>query len=298
MIHLPIADIEVFFLWPLLAAFLIAMLSSTAGVTGAFLLLPFQISVLGFQGPSVSATNHLYNIFGGPGGIIRFIKEKRFVAPLAIVLLCGTAPGIILGVFLRILLISDPKPFKIFVGIILLLLALVLIFRPNKGSTSSNSTIDIKKGVIINSFTLSKIKYDFSGSTFTANVPVIFFFSLIVGLVSGAYGIGGGVFTSAFLVAICRLPIHTTAAATMLSTFFSSLFGVLSFVLLPILLPGLLEPASPDWLLGFLLGIGGFFGTYTGARLQKYLPGRTIRYILAVLMFLVAFKYGYETLMK
>jgi len=32
-----------------------------AGISGAFLLLPFQMSVLGFSTPSVSATNFLYN---------------------------------------------------------------------------------------------------------------------------------------------------------------------------------------------------------------------------------------------
>ena len=42
-----------------LAAFVISFLSATAGLTGAFLLLPFQISVLGLGAPSVSATNHL-----------------------------------------------------------------------------------------------------------------------------------------------------------------------------------------------------------------------------------------------
>ncbi len=296
MIHLPVADIEIFFLWPVLAAFFIAMLSSTAGVTGAFLLLPFQVSVLGFQGPSVSATNHLYNIVGGPGGILRYIKEKRFVAPLAIVLLAGTAPGIILGVYLRLILISDPKPFKIFVGIVLLFLAVILIFKPGKDKGSSNYTNNFRQGVNITRFSPAKIEYDFSGSQFSVNVPVVFLLSLVVGLISGAYGIGGGVFTSAFLIAVCRLPIHTTAAATMLATFFSSLMGVLSFVVLPMILPGILEPASPDWLLGLLLGIGGFLGTYTGARLQKFLPGRTIRYILIVLMLLVAIKYGFETL--
>jgi hypothetical protein len=41
-----------------------------AGISGAFLILPFQMSVLGFVTPSVSATNFLYNVVGTPGGIL------------------------------------------------------------------------------------------------------------------------------------------------------------------------------------------------------------------------------------
>jgi len=41
----------------LLAAFLISALTTPAGISGAVLLLPFQVSVLGMPGPSVTPTN-------------------------------------------------------------------------------------------------------------------------------------------------------------------------------------------------------------------------------------------------
>src|SRR5215208_4901432 len=60
--------VEVNPLLPLRVAFLISALTAPAGVSGAFLLLPFQVSVLGFTSPAVSPTNLVYNIFATPGG--------------------------------------------------------------------------------------------------------------------------------------------------------------------------------------------------------------------------------------
>src|SRR6202162_4221233 len=45
----------------LLAAFVIAVLATPAGISGAVLLLPFQVSVLGTPSPAVPPTNLLYN---------------------------------------------------------------------------------------------------------------------------------------------------------------------------------------------------------------------------------------------
>ena len=50
------------------------MYPSFPNSSGAFRLLPLQVSVLGFTGPTVSATNHFYNVFAGIGGPIRFLR--------------------------------------------------------------------------------------------------------------------------------------------------------------------------------------------------------------------------------
>jgi uncharacterized membrane protein YfcA len=45
----------------LAAAFAIAVPATPAGISGAVLLLPFQVSVLGTPSPAVTPTNLLYN---------------------------------------------------------------------------------------------------------------------------------------------------------------------------------------------------------------------------------------------
>jgi len=77
----PVSGVEISPLIPPLTALAISFFTSMAGVSGAFLLLPFQVSVLGFSSPAVSPTNLFYNIVGIPGGVYRYIREGRMCGP-------------------------------------------------------------------------------------------------------------------------------------------------------------------------------------------------------------------------
>jgi uncharacterized protein len=57
-ITFPIAGIETWFFIPPAVALGISFFTSIAGISGAFLLTPFQVSVLGFVSPSVTATRY------------------------------------------------------------------------------------------------------------------------------------------------------------------------------------------------------------------------------------------------
>jgi uncharacterized membrane protein YfcA len=132
----PISGVETNFFFPPLVAFVISFFTSMGGVTGAFLLLPFQMSVLGFTSPSVSATNFLYNIVGTPGGIVSYIREQRMVWPLAGLITIGTLPGVLIGYYVRVLYLPDPKLFKLFVGLVLLYIGLRLFKSTGKKKAS------------------------------------------------------------------------------------------------------------------------------------------------------------------
>ncbi len=49
-------------------AFLLALVTTPAGVSGAVLLLPMQLSVLHVPSPAVTPTNLLFNVFAVPVG--------------------------------------------------------------------------------------------------------------------------------------------------------------------------------------------------------------------------------------
>ena len=53
-------------------AFAIAQVTTPAGVSGAVLLLPVQISILNVPSPGVTPTNLLYNVIATPGGLWRY----------------------------------------------------------------------------------------------------------------------------------------------------------------------------------------------------------------------------------
>ena len=103
----------------IVAAFLISLVCSTVGVSGAFLLLPVQVLVLGSTAPSISSTNQLFNILATPAGILRFLREGRMLWPLALLLCAGTLPGLFLGLYLRTGLLAGARAFTIFAAAVL-----------------------------------------------------------------------------------------------------------------------------------------------------------------------------------
>ncbi len=290
--YFPVADINLSPFIPPLVACVISFFTSMAGVSGAFLLLPFQVSVLGFTSPAVSSTNHLFNIIAIPGGIYRFIKEGRMLWPLTWLVVIGTLPGVVAGVFIRITYLPSPQAFKIFVGLVLLYIGIKLCLDliqkkspPNAHDTSSDFTIS---NVILS---IKSLRYRFNGIDYEVNTASVTCLSLIVGLIGGIYGIGGGAIIAPFFVTIYKLPIHTVAGASLMGTFITSAFGVLIFQLLSTFSFSSTQHIAPDYRLGILFGLGGIVGIYLGARAQRFFPAKTIKTILASVLLFTAIKY-------
>jgi uncharacterized membrane protein YfcA len=105
----PVSGVKTYIFIPPLVAFIVSFFTSMGGVSGAFILLPFQMSVIRFTSPSVSATNFVYNIVAIPSGVYRYLKEGRMAWPLTYVVIIGTLPGVFIGYCLRILYLSDPR---------------------------------------------------------------------------------------------------------------------------------------------------------------------------------------------
>lgn len=60
-----------------LCAFLLALATTPAGVSGAVLLLPIQLGILHVRSPAVTPTNLLFNVAAVPGGLLRLWHERR-----------------------------------------------------------------------------------------------------------------------------------------------------------------------------------------------------------------------------
>lgn len=309
----PISGVETSLLVPPLVAFVLSFFTSMGGVSGAFLLLPFQISFLGYTAPSVSATNFVYNIVAIPGGVYRFIKEGRMAWPLTWVVIIATLPGVFIGYYIRILYLPNPKPFKFFVGLVLLYIGIRLLYeitpRAKRGKKAQKSMEEEfhkrMRGILSHSITqeelekakvkiikagLDRIRYSFWGEEFSFSTVGMFLLAFFVGIIGGAYGIGGGAIIAPFCVAVFRLPVYTVAGAALMGTLLTSVVGVLFYSLVNI---GGQSP-QPDWLLGALFGIGGLGGIYLGARCQKYIPQDLIKGILGILILYTSARYIYD----
>ncbi|MDO7789109.1 sulfite exporter TauE/SafE family protein [Desulforamulus aquiferis] len=312
--YFPVAGIEVAPWVPFVVGFLVAFFCSMGGVSGANLLLPFQMSFLGFTTPAVSATNHFFNIVAIPSGVYRFIKEGRMVWPLTWMVIAGTIPGVFLGVFARVQYLPDPKNFKFFAGLVLLyiggMMVKALLKKPEPGSDKKSAerrfqelanqfrksseaaqqsgkealpTAEVKK------FSIKEMEYTFYGETYSVNPIIIFSLSALVGVIGGIYGIGGGAIIAPVFVAIFNLPVYTIAGACLMGTFLTSLTAVLFYQVIAPFYPHL--AVAPDWILGLLFGFGGAVGMYLGARVQKFVPATIIKWILAIVLIFAASRY-------
>ncbi|MGO9294451.1 MAG: sulfite exporter TauE/SafE family protein [Streptosporangiaceae bacterium] len=247
----------------LVAAYVIAVLATPAGISGAVLLLPFQVSVLGTPSPSVTPTNLLYNVVATPGALYRYWRQGQTGGRLALVLIAGTLPGVVVGSVIRVELLPSPHLFDFVVMAVLLPLgAYLALTRPTREDGQARHVREIPPYVLI-----------LLGS--------------LGGCVGGIYGIGGGSILAPILTGAGRSP-KEVAPAALASTFVTSVAGVVTFLILSAHHHG---SVAPDWPTGIALGVGGLAGAYTGARIQRRLPDVLIRRVMGILVIAIGARY-------
>ena len=245
----------------LVAALAIAAVTTPAGVSGAVLLLPFQVSVLGTPSPSVTPTNLLYNVVACPGAMWRYWRQGQTGGALTWLLLAGTLPGVIAGSVIRVYLLPGPVVFDFVVAAVLTPLGVWLALSPTTAARPGRQT------------RLPRV--------------IIGLLAAVAGCVGGIYGLGGGSILAPILIADGQPP-SLVAPAALSSTFVTSLAGVATFSLLSINHHGSI---APHWPTGIALGIGGLAGGYVGARLHARMPETIIRRLLALVVVAIGIRY-------
>ncbi len=243
------------------ASLLIALVTSPAGVSGAVLLLPFQVSILGTPSPAVTPTNLLYNVVATPGALYRYWRQGQTGGTLTRQMLVGTLPGVVAGSVIRVELLPGPRAADVIIAVVLIPLGTHLVVRHSARGTSR-----LAKALPL--------------------VPM----AALVGLVGGIYGIGGGSILAPILIGAEWSP-REVAPATLASTFATSVVGVATFIVLASVHGG---SVAPDWAIGVALGLGGILGSYVGARIQPRLPEDVIRRILGGIVSGIGVHYAWQ----
>lgn len=244
------------------AACAVAVVSAPAGISGAVLLLPFQVSVLGTPSPAVTPTNLLYNVVATPGALYRYWRQGQTGGRLSALLVAGTLPGVVGGSLIRVKLLPGPRVFDLVVAAVLLPLGLWLALTRPPRTPGARRVWPIA-------------------------APVLVVLSVAVGCVGGIYGTGGGSILAPILIGSGRRPAEVAPAA-LASTFVTSVAGVITFTILSLQQH---LPVAPNWPTGIALGAGGLAGGYAGARLQTRLPELLIRRLVGVLVLAIGARY-------
>jgi uncharacterized protein len=249
------------------AGFLVAVVCTPVGVSGAVLLLPAQTSVLGLSGPAVSSTNLLFNVVSTPGGLLRLSRTALPDRGDVLAVVAVAVPAAVAGALLRVTVLAGAGVFRVLVAAALLPLAATLFWRlahpsrpraapaPEGGSPDGPATLLALAG--------------------------------LTSLVGAAVGFGGGsLLAPALAVATSRGP-RAVAPLALLATLVTSVTGLVAYTLLEAVDVGA-RPAAPSWTVGLALGVGGLAGGLAGARMQPHLPERGLTGLLAVLVTAVA----------
>ena len=247
----------------LLAAFGIAVAATPAGISGAVLLLPFQVSVLGTPSPAVTPTNLLYNVIATPGALYRYRRQHQTGGRLALLLTGGTVPGVIAGSVIRVELIPGPRIFDLVVSAVLLPLGAWL--------TATGPAAADRPGPAASHSLPGPDRAGLPGRLRRRHLWHRRWLHPVPGPDRRR-----------------RCPAADVAPAALASTFVTSIAGVATFTILAVHHPG---SVAPDWPTGVALGLGGLAGGYTGARIQARLPDTLIRRIVGVLIIAIGARY-------
>jgi len=242
-------------------SFLIAVVATPVGVSGAVFLVPVQVSLLHTPSPSITPTNLLYNIVATPGALARYAGRGLARPPLAWTLVLGTLPGVVIGAVIRVELLAGPSAFYVVIAAVLIPLGgWLALGRSPAGRRTPPSPRDGR----------------------------ITGMALIVGAIGGIYGIGGGSLLAPVLVGL-GFSVVEVAPAALASTFLTSIVGVLTYAVLSLRHSGSIAPA---WVVGLAMGAGGLLGGYVGAGLQPRLPEDLLRRGLGVLALALGVRYA------
>jgi uncharacterized protein len=253
-----------------------------------------------------------------PSGVYRYWREGRMVWPLTWMVVAGTLPGVFLGALVRVNWLPDARNFKLFAAAVLAYIGVrmlrdLLVRAPGsssgkgaeerfqelvrdhgrRGAEKREAGRTPLPAVRTTRLDWTHLGYTFYGESYEVPVKAVFLLSLVVGMVGGIYGIGGGAIIAPFFIAFLGLPVYTVAGPALMGTFVTSVAGVAFYQALAPFHPGV--SVAPDWLLGVLFGVGGMVGMYLGARAQKHVPARAIKWMLAGIIVLTAGKYVLES---
>jgi uncharacterized protein len=296
-------------LWIVIGAILVGTYFSMIGAAGGMLMAAFQVLVVQTAGPvGVNAANVLkpsnmaLTLFSPLGSFWRYAKiEKRVAWPVGISFGVGIFIGSIwLGKYVSQYL--PMKAYKEWLAILVVIMGFktLMELRPAAMAKRKNIKAMTKKfndevarakaegrsaqmGSIEPVKTgLTDYRFKFWGEEFTINPLLFAILGLGIGVVSRAFGIGGGFLLVPAMTTLGALPMYVAVPISLIGTCFSSIGAFIGYVMLGY---------WPDWVLAGAIIIGGFAGGMLGSRAQKMFSEKTLKIVLAVTLFFLFFRF-------
>ncbi len=244
-------------LWLIPLGFAAGLLGSIIGLGGGIIIVPV-LTFFGFS-PALAASNSIFAVFSNAiASSISYAKQRRIEYSIGLKLGLLSIPGTVVGAFISSEI--TPSIFKI-------LFALILI--------SASIYIFSKRKIEQKNYNLSKqIMILAIGASFVA------------GIISGLFGVGGGIIFVPLMVVAMGLSMKNAAPTSQFILLFASGSALVTHTIL----------GHPDFYQALLLATGAFVGGLVGARLSLEIKENSLKILISIVMIAVAVKLFIDSL--
>jgi len=296
-------------LWIILGAIIVGAFFSLIGAAGGMLMAAYQVMVVNTMGPvGINAANVLrpsnvaLTLFSPLGSFYRYaVKERRVAWPVGISFGIGILIGSIwLGKYATQYL--PLSSYKEWLAVLVVLMGIRTLYeltpkvmerRKNIKAMTKKFNEEVAKakaeGRAAKMGHIEPVKsgitdyqFKFWGESFKINPLLFGILGLFVGIVARSFGIGGGFLLVPIMTMIGALPMYVAVPVGLVGTCFSSIGSFIGY---------LLNGYLPDLWIGIAIIIGGFVGGMIGSRLQSLFSEKQLKWILAIVLFFLFFRF-------
>jgi uncharacterized protein len=249
---------------------LIGVVGTLIGAGGGFIHVPVLIIFYGFSPQHAIGTSLAVVMLNAISGTFAYIAQKRIDYEIGLKYAVAAAPGVFVGAMLsQFFTVSS---FSIIFSILLMMLSYYLF------SGKEFYVVRTKVAQAPN----TRYLQDATGEKFyyAPDMSVGFSASILIGVFSGLFGIGGGIIHVPLMYSVLGIPVHIATATSHFILAITAFLGSIVFV-------GL---GYVDLDYAVLLGIGTIIGASFGAWLSLKTHPNIIKKVIALCLFLLALR--------
>ena len=280
-IYLPIAGLSLDIFVLFLLGLVVGILSGLFGVGGGFLMTPLLI-LMGIP-PAVAVASEANHILAASfSGLLAHIRRYNVDFKMGFILLIGGVLGSALGVLVlkKLLDIGQEKFF--ITSAYIIVLASVGIWMLIESINTIKKKRSGKKKRLHEHIWLHGLpfKVRFRKSHLYISVIPPLFIGFFIGILSSIMGVGGGFILVPAMIYILGMPTQIVVGTSLLQIVFVT--GVATILHSYV-------NQTVDVMLSSLLLLGAVIGAQIGTKIMVHLNGEQIRFLLSVIILLVAF---------
>lgn len=234
-----------------------SIFGSMVGLGGGFLLVPILRLLFGFAPAEAAGTSLALVVASSGSATVTYFLQRRVHVKLGLLIALGGFPGAILGALI-VHRLSSPL-FDWIYATLLLLIATDILFNRHKRAAGRTDTSDLAR--------LKGMPY-----------PTAILTGFAVGVLGGAFGIGGGIVLVPAFIYFSALPAQAISATSQFAILLTSPIGLATHIL----------ERDTEWTKVLPLVAGGLLGGPIGARFSLRLHSSNLLLFVASALMLAA----------